>query len=321
MATRPAVRDQSQPTLLVAALASAAIVELFILRTFTRTAIHIPAMSALQTPYDVLAFAGRYAYYVAVALLLIALPALAAALLRDRRAGGRAAAGGIGLFLVSAGASASGIGNPVMTDAAALLAFTLLLGATAGRRRGGAFLPMAMLGAAFLAGGGFTLLQAAAQEGMANVDAPWLLTLAEYSGCLFALAMPFAVGRRPDRASLVIGAVIGAIALGSFSAGGGATARILLLWNEGLSGSLPGVVYAAAAAALAVTLVSLARSSQVMAAMGLALLVSGGLGLHNTYQTGLVISGLAAFCIAAAPAASLERTPDARPGTRRAESS
>jgi hypothetical protein len=303
MAAVRASRPQAQATPLVAALAAAAVFELLVLRTFTRTAIHIPALSALQAPYEVIAFAGRYAYFVSVALLMIVLPVLISVLARDRRAGGRVAGAGVALFLVSAGAGAAGAVPPLIMDAGTLVAFTLMLGAAAGRRGGSALLPLAMLGGAFLAGGGFTVLQAAAQDGVATINASWLLTVAEYSGCAFALALPLAVGRRPDRASLIAGGAVTVIAFGSFAANGGATSRILLLWNEGLTGALPGVVYAAAAGALVLAFVSLARSGQAMAAMGVALLVSGGLGLHNTYQTGLVVAGLAALCIAVAPAA------------------
>jgi hypothetical protein len=296
-------RPQSQATPLIAALAAAAVFELLILRTFTRTAIYIPALSVLQAPYEVVALAGRYAYFVSVALLAIVLPVLISVLARDRRTGGRVAGAGVALFLVSAGAGAAGAVPPFIMDTGTLLAFTLVLGVAAGRRGGKAFLPLAMLGGAFMAGGGSTVLQAAAQDGLLTINASWLLTVAEYSGSAFALALPLAVGRRPDRASLIAGGLVAVIAFGSFTANGGATSRILLLWNEGLTGALPGVVYAAAAGALVLAFVSLARSGQSLVAMAVALLVAGGLGLHNTYQTGLVIAGLAALCIAAAPAA------------------
>ena len=124
--------------------------------------------------------------------------------------------------------------------------------------------------------------------------------MGEYTGALFALSLPLIVSGRIDRVSAATGILVGLLALSMFVGGGAATSRFLLLWNEGLSGTLPGTVYAVAAGALALTFVALLRSQQTMAAMGVALLIAGGVGLHNTYQTGLVVAGLAALCLARA---------------------
>lgn len=288
------------------ALAAAAATELLILRTFTRAAIHIPALEVMREPYEALAFVGRYAYFLSVALLVLALPTLAYGLARDGRPGWRIAGAGIGVFGVAAGAAAAGFVGRVPLDLATLLAVVLLIGSLSCRWKVAAALPFAMLGVAFLTSGGYTVLQSASQQGAGTIDAAWLLTVAEYSGALFALSLPLVVSRRIDRVSAATGILVGLLAFGMFVGGGAATSRFLLLWNEGLSGTLPGTVYAAAAGALALTFVALFRNQQVVAAMGVALLVAGGVGLHNTYQTGLVVAGLAALCLAGSAGAAKE---------------
>lgn len=293
------VERRSHAVALTAGLAAAAVTELLILRTFTRIAIHVPALDALQGPYTALALVGRYAYFLAVALLLLALPALIWILAADRRPGRRLAAIAIGFFLVTSGAAAAGIGGRATLDLASLLAVVSLAGLAAGCWRPSRALPFGMLGAAFISSGGYTLFQTASQEGAGSIDASWLLSAAELSGAAFALSIPLLAKQHIDRLSVAVGIVVGLMAFGLFVGGGSTTSRILLLWNVGLSGTLPGVVYAAGAGAIALTLVALARARETFAATAVALLVAGGIGLHNTYQTGLVVAGLAALCVAA----------------------
>ncbi len=94
-----------------------------------------------------------------------------------------------------------------------------------------------------------------------------------------------------------MGASVGVLTFGMFAGSGGSTSRILLLWNEGLSGTLPGTVYAVAAGTLTIAFVALLQGRHYLAAMAIVLLVAGGLGLHNTYQSGLVIAGLAVLAV------------------------
>lgn len=89
-----------------------------------------------------------------------------------------------------------------------------------------------------------------------------------------------------------------AVVFAAFLGNGGATARFLLLWNEGLSGALPSVAYAGASGCLAATLVALVKARNGLAAAGPVLLVTGGIGLHSTYQSGLVITGMALLAMA-----------------------
>ncbi|MBA4181652.1 MAG: hypothetical protein C0506_13770 [Anaerolinea sp.] len=286
---------------LTVALAVAAAVELLILRTFTRTAIHIPAVEVMQGPYDVLAFLGRYAYFVSVALLMLALPALGLSLFAGVRHGQRLAAIPVAVFVLVAGAAAFGLAGRLTLDLLTLFSVVTLAGLAVGRWRLAGLMPFGMLALAFLASGGYTVLQSTNRVGGADVNASWLLSVGELSGVLFALSLPLLARRNTDRVSSAAGLAAAVVAFGMLVAGGGATSRILLLWNAGLSGTLPGIVYAVAAGSLAFTFVALVRARQTVPAMAVALLVAGGLGLHNTYQTGLVVAGLAALCLADKP--------------------
>ena len=79
--------------------------------------------------------------------------------------------------------------------------------------------------------------------------------------------------------------------------GNGSTSRFLLLCIAGISGSLPSFFYAVAAGALAYTMLRAARSGAPLVSAGLILMVAGGLGLHSTYQSALVVAGFASLAV------------------------
>lgn len=284
---------------LAALLAVTSVVELLVLRTFTRTAIHIPAISVMQRPYDVLAFSGRYAYFVSVVLLILVMPVLAWWLWSAGSVLSRLAAVGLAIFAAVAGLAAAGLESRYLLDLGTLAAIATLAGVAAGRHSGRSAVPLGLFGLAFLLSGGHTLMQSAANEGLPTFDTSGWLLPAEYLGVAFALAMPLMVTRPgAGRAPLIAGITVTALGL-VFFLGNGSTSRFLLLWNEGLSGALPGLAYALAGGALAATFAGLVRSGRGLEAVAVALLVAGGIGLHNTYQSGLVVVALGLLCLAA----------------------
>lgn len=287
----------SDTTLLVGALAVASLIELTILRTFTRTAIHIPAMNALQRPYEWLSTAGEYAYFVSVALLVPALAVLAFRLLGQEALARWPAMLGIAMFAVPGGLAAADAIGRVALDSATVGAVVVLSAAVASSRHNPRIaLPAASFGVAYALSGLYTVASSPATGGVLPQSA-WLLDGAELAGVVFALSSPFFLASRGDRVSRWVGIGVGGAALLMF-VGSGSTSRFLLLWNVGLSGILPGVVYGVAAGALAFVIAGLLRSQDRLAAVGLLLLVSGGIGLHNTYQSGLIVAGLAAMALA-----------------------
>ncbi len=295
------VERASLPVTVLAGLALASVVELLVLRTFTRTAIHIPAFAFLAEPYRVIAFMGRFAYFLSVALLLAALPGLMWALWRTRFGSSRAAVVALAAFAVFAGAAAFSSAGTMPLDVVTVSAVLVLAGAVAGLQRRGTAVVAALFAAAFALAGAHTLLQLMAQNGDGAIDGRVLLRVSELAGVAFAVASPLAVGTKLDRRSVLLAVLVGCATFAAFLGSSGSTVRILLLWNEGLSGTLPSAAYALAAGALTATFSALFRAGKSLEAIALALLVSGGLGLHNTYQSGLVLAGLATLLLAAWP--------------------
>lgn len=288
------------PTVALAAagLAAASAIELLILRTFTRTAIHIPGITALREPYEVLSFGGRYAYFVSVALLMFALPGAAWALWRTGGPIGRGMAGAVAAFAAMSALAALGLAGRLPLDAATTGAvFVIAIGGASASGRWNSMVPLGLFAGAFVLSATHTLAQSAAQEGFVALRTDAALTAAEVVGVAFAVSVPLLARGTLDRLSVVAGAGAAVVVFAAFLVNGGATARFLLLWNEGLSGALPSVAYAAAAGCLTATLVAFVRTRHGLAAAGLVLLVTGGIGLHSTYQSGLVICGLAMLAL------------------------
>ncbi len=282
-----------------AGLAIASAFELLILRTFTRTAIHIPGITALREPYEVLSFGGRYAYFVAVTLLMFAVPATAWTLWSRGGPVRRGMAVAMAGFAAMSGLAAMEFAGRLALDTATAGTVAVLAVGTASlTRRWTVAVPIGLFAGAFVLSSAHTLGESAAQEGLLTLRTDSALTAAEVVGVAFALAVPLLARGVLDRVSVASGIVVAAVVFVAFLGNGGATARFLLLWNEGLSGVLPSVAYAGAAGCLAATLAAFARSRNGLAAAGLLLLVTGGIGLHSTYQSGLVITGMALLAMA-----------------------
>jgi hypothetical protein len=263
--------------------------ELVVLRIFTRTIIHIPGASGVSPVLEVTADIGRFTYYLSCVLLIvtIALLLVASATAASTRAMVGAAA--IATFATAAiGARVGAVGHD--TAGAAALAAAVVLGLVATRtleRR--AQIPVVAFSGAFalaafdeLAGEGFTTAGGGTE----------LRLVAEVLAVVAAVTSPLLLRVRPDRRSIGIGLLAGVVVVAMLTANSW-TITILMLWNFGLAGTLPWVLYGAAFGALSCTFVSLIRDGDRERAIALALLFAGGIGLHSTYQTGLVIAGLA----------------------------
>ena len=296
-------------TILVVALGIASAVELAILRLLTRTAIHIPALDQLQTPYAWLSDGGRYAYFVVIALLLPVLALLALRL----GASSRLATAAVTLFVAAALGATFDVLHRAILDVATIVSIAMLVAAISLQLpKRTAAIPVASYGFAAGIAGLYVAMPSIADLGFPARQPTMLLTGAEYLAVAFAVTSPLLVARSMDRTSQWAGAGVGLMALLLFL-GNGATMRFLLLWNAGLSGVLPGVVYAIAAGALALTVVALARRGAVLAAAGILLLITGGIGLQSTYQSGLVVAGLASFALALAHPATSWRSDESNP--------
>lgn len=303
---RPPASAASRAALdqLMVGLAVASAVELLLLRTFTRTAIHIPALKSLATPYHAVSDLGRYSYFVAAVLLLAALPVAASALWRRETLPSRVAAAALAAFVLAAALARAGVVDRLLVDSIAVGAVVVMAAATAGGRDRRVAAVIGAFALAYLLSSGHTMLQDARAQGLPVFGGRWMLTGAELAALAFAVATPFAFHAALTRRSFGLAVAASVITL-AMLLGNGSTTRILLLWNEGLSGTFPAAAYALAAGALCASMAGLLGQRRVLAAVGLVLLVTGGFGLHSTYQTALVVTGLAAIllaCDAARPA-------------------
>ena len=283
-------------------LALAAATELVVLRIATRTAIHVPGVQQFTGPYSVLAGTGRFAFRVAVLLLVATLPVTALFLVRRGRAG-TVAATGVVMFLIAAGAALAGI-DPLAVGLVSLVAAVLAaVGATADRPTA-ARVVIGFLVAAVLAFGLPTHVQLAGQGGLGTLSFRPLLALGELLGLAFLVTTPLLVPAQDRRfrglPEILLTAGVAAVVLAAVL-GNPATAKVLLLWNFGLAGYYPAVLYAAGTGALTFTLLRLLRTGDSSAALGLVLLVCGAVGLHSTYQSGLVLAGLAVLGLSPPP--------------------
>jgi hypothetical protein len=273
------------------ATALAAGVELVILRVFTRTAIHIPGFADLRSIYVPISEVGRYAFYLAVVLLLVTLILVVENLYRRRAVAASAGAVGVALFLIAAAIARMGEIDGMTLDGATLAALLLLAPWALGGVHGRARFPTILLVTAFVFSGLIGTEQALAGSGQMLGGGAWLALAGEALAVGAAVATPLLVGRVHSRPALALGVAVG----GSIYAGllvNASTVKILLLWNFGLAGYLPSVLYGVAAGAVAYTIVALRATGRRTTALGIALLFMGGIGLHSTYQTGLVLAGL-----------------------------
>jgi hypothetical protein len=130
-----------------------------------------------------------------------------------------------------------------------------------------------------------------AGAGRSWADASWPALTAEALAVAAALTMPLLVDGHGGRRALAWGLGAALMTSGALLANG-STTRILLLWSFGLAGYLPSLVYGAAVGAVVYVLVALRRKGDRTLAWGLAFLFMGGIGLHSSYQSALVLAGL-----------------------------
>ena len=268
-------------------LALLALAELVLLRTGTRTLIHIPGLGRFETPIRILAEVGRAAFYLAVVSLMVTLTVLGYQGVRDRIP--RQVVGGIGAigFLVVAGAGRLGV---VSATVVAWFSLVIVVVVTVAIWRGARTIPIGLFALAWVAASWSALGQGTG-GGLTGRQIDGLVVAAEMLLILAAVTAPLLLKAPPRRPAIVAGLVVAVAGAGAF-ASSSSTLSILVLWNLGVPGWLPGVAYAIALGCLAATLWSAVVSDQRLSAIGLVLLAAGGLGTISTYQTGLVVTAI-----------------------------
>lgn len=287
----PLLATKQEPDLVTwlgGVLALVAVIELTVLRIGTRTVIHIPGIEAFETPYRGISTLGRTAYFVSVVLLLTILVAAIASLVSKRAVGAAVAVAGVCLAGIAARAGL--VGGEVVA-ALTVVCIAVLSFRFVSHSAGYARFALAVLGVAPVVALSTLLIVDVFGAGTHFERAG--LTVGEGLAVAAALVSPLLVlGSKARRSSWIAAGVVGLGVL-VMIVGAGSTTKILMLWNFGLSGYFPGPLYAIAAAALGYTIATLLAEDRKGMAVGLILLVVGGIGLHSTYQTGLVVVGFA----------------------------
>ncbi len=268
-------------------LAVSVIAELVLLRTTTRVLIHIPGLGRLETPIGIVAEVGRFAFYLALVTLVVSLGVAAHRALTAEGWRPKTLGAVIVIFFVLALLGRSGVMSPGAVGWATL---AILVVAGAAVWRGLDSLPIGFFLMASLAAGCSVLAQGDG-GGISGGQADRLLLAAEVLLMLAATTSPLLLRHRPTRTATIAGVVVGLLTLGALRAAG-PTLFVVVLWNLGIPGWLPAIVYAVAVGASTTTLWTAITQGEHQTAIGLILLIAGGVGVISTYQTGLVLLAL-----------------------------
>ena len=268
-------------------LVAAVLIEFLLLRTTTRALIHIPGLERFEIPIGWLAETGRFAYYLSVMLLLAILVLGATRLIRSDQRRDTLAGSVIAVFLAMALAGRVGLVTWVALGWASL---GLLVAITALSWRGMRSIPLAFFVFSSIAAGSSVLGQGDG-GGLSGVNVDLLVLAAEVGLVLAAITSPLLVEKRLTPSSLIAGGAVTLVTAGALVAGG-STLSIIILWNVGVPGWLPGITYALALGALTATVWLASSSNKPATGIGIVLLIAGGVGVISTYQTGLVFAGL-----------------------------
>ncbi|MGA7272497.1 MAG: hypothetical protein WB239_15605 [Acidimicrobiia bacterium] len=268
-------------------LAVLVLIELVVLRTGTRTLIHIPGLGRFQTPIDIVAEIGRSAYYLAVVSLVVTLVVLGYGALRDGTKRQTIAGAGV---LAWVGVALAGRIGVISELAVGWSSLAILAVVTATVWRGMRTLPIGLFALGSVAAG-WSVLGQGTGGGLSGWQVDGLVLVAEISLVLAGMTGFLLLDRPPRTPAILAGLGVGAFTLVAFTAGS-STVSILVLWNLGVPGWLPGIAYAIALGSLVSTLWSALASGQPLVAIGLVLLIGGGLGTISTYQTGLALAGM-----------------------------
>ncbi len=277
--------------------AFAALAELLLLRILTRTLIHIPGLQQFEVPIRVVSEIGRICYYLTVVLLLVLLVSVVRTQIRVGNLKSSVLLTGLGLWFLAAGAGRMGWLGPGPLGVLSLAAILLVTGVVG--VRGWQTLPILLLTVATWAIGLATILQGRG-GGLTGEAFGGLMGAGEAIAIAALLSLPVLTGGPPTRRAWMVGLGVAALVTVMLSMAG-PTVTILVLWSFGLPASLPPVLYGLAAGSLSSALFSVWHDRRRDLAAALILLSAGGVGLVSSYQTGLVLAGLAVAAIVLNP--------------------
>ncbi|HSL26564.1 MAG TPA: hypothetical protein VLA54_09815 [Acidimicrobiia bacterium] len=272
------------------ATGAVAVVELVVLRIATRSFVNIPGLDRWATPLRAVGEAGRVSYYVAVVLTVVTWGWV----LRNSAAtnfGPRMllAAATVGFAGAAAAYRLGVLGGEAMGWASLASVAALAMVAEPGRRR----IPVVLFGGAAVLTGLGTYFGA---SGIAQLTLSALLVGGEVLAVAAGISAPLVLGERLTRRATGLGLAV-AFAATLALAWRPSPFRVLVLWSFGMPVSLPAWTYGLAAGLVTATVWQAWSNRRWGMVGGLLLLFSGGVGLISTYQSALVVAGLAALAI------------------------
>lgn len=243
----------------------------------------------MSGPLSWLSQAGRFAYYLSLVLVVgvgISLVATWRMSGSPRRWFGISAVTLVGLAAVLGSIDAS---IPTLVGWLSLAAPLALVVGLAGAGRGA--IPLLLWTGAAWSAGFATLLQGGG-GGLSGEAMAALLQAGDVLAVAGALTFPLLLRRPPRGGSLGTGLAV-TVVVAALLTRASSTTAILALWAFGITASLPVVFYALAAGAMAATIHESSRQGNRGLAGAAMLVMAGGIGLISTYQTALLVVGLA----------------------------
>jgi hypothetical protein len=282
-----AARSASLPSLTLW-LAVAVLAELTLLRTGTRTLVHIPGLGRYELSIGVLSELGRMAYYLAVVLVIVTLLYVAWLAWNRGTTSRRLTACLIGSFLAVASIGRLAI---VPDTAVAWFSVAVLIGLVALNWNGVRCLPIGLFVAAS-AVASWTVLAQGTGGGLSGQTIDVAIVVAEGLLILAAATTPLLIAGKITRPALVAGSAVGVLFVAGFAVGG-STLSILTLWNLGVPGWFSPLAYGLGLAAAIVTIWSSVANRELRIACVVLLMIAAGVGPISTYQTALAIAAVA----------------------------
>ena len=288
--TQPrSLREQYLSSLALLA-ACALLTELLVLRLMTRTLIHIPGLEAAGVGIQAMSELGRIAFGTAVVLVTAIMTATA--VVQTRR--GRPDVGFVvALFVLVSGLAAMQFIPESIVDAAtvgAVLAVPTMLAIRSQRAFDLRWLAITCFVAAFVAASVPTIA-GKLNPGISVPILGWsyLAEALAISGAITLLAGRY---HRVAFRSVGYGTAAAVVVFGALTTQP-ATVQTLMLWNFGLAGYFDSAVYAVAMGCIVYAAHASWTSGERTVAIGLAFIVSGGIGLHSSLQSAAFILGIA----------------------------
>lgn len=282
---RPA--DMSTMRILAGSLGLVALVELVLLRSGTRTLVHIPGLGRYDVSIGVLNEVGRLAFYLSVVLLVVTLGYLAVWLWRMDTSLSRAAASLVALSILVAAAGRLGMLTP---SAVGWYSVGAIAGMAAIGWRRVRSIPLALFAGSWVVAA-WSVLGQGPGGGISGRSVDTSVVVAEALLILAGVTAPLLVSRRATTPAVVAGFTAFLIVAAGFSIGG-STLAILTLWNLGVPGWFSPLAFGLAFGGLVIATWSALAAGERMTAASIGLLVAGGVGMISTYQTGLVLAAL-----------------------------